>query len=767
MIEEMKQLLANRGNDDDAVAPVFFRLVSEPDYVAMASLLKARPHIRVFDSLERQLQELVESSHPGRTLNPEERKALVEAHLGDVPMVEYGVWVYYPWNDTLVHMLDEEEFVNMRTNRNRYKITDDEQALLRTKRIGVIGLSVGQSVSLALAMERGCGELRIADFDELEITNLNRLRSGVQNLGLKKTVIVAREIAEIDPFLTVKCFHEGITEANLASFLLGEGKLDLLIDECDGIAVKLNCRIMARQHGIPVIMEASDRGTVDVERFDLEPNRPILHGYVDHLDLSAVTHLKTNEEKLPYILAFAGVETLSVRMKASAIEVGQSISTWPQLASAVVMGGGMVADVCRRLLLGQFHQSGRYFVDLEELIGDPKTQPARFDYRRKSLSEAEMMRAAARVPAFGSGGYAGVGEQLVMEVVRAATLAPSPGNNQPWKWYYDGGLLYLFHDIARSESLGDFDNMASYMTFGAAIENLKLKCGEVGLRVEERLFPLPDEPLLVAAFTLSPSKSINDELVDYIGRRVTNRKPGDGRQIGKGELVALRQSIAQYPDVALRLLSGRDDLIRLATIAGKADKLRLFIPQGHHELFEKELRRDVGDADGMKDGLDIRTLELSPKDEVGFRVARDPRAMKLIARWNLGKALENLSGNSVLASSSMGLITVPAFNPVNCIEAGRAIERLWLTAEKHAISLHPMLASVLHFARLRHGNGIGMPNDIQQEFRALEREFNDLFDIDPSVEVPLFLFRLFKGVEPTVRSLRMDLKNVFFSKDSQ
>jgi tRNA A37 threonylcarbamoyladenosine dehydratase len=62
-----------------------------------------------------------------------------------------------------------------------------------------MGLSVGQSVSLALAMERSFGELRIADFDELDLSNINRIRTGVYNLKIQKTVIVAREIAEIDP----------------------------------------------------------------------------------------------------------------------------------------------------------------------------------------------------------------------------------------------------------------------------------------------------------------------------------------------------------------------------------------------------------------------------------------------------------------------------------------------------------------------------------------------------------------------------------------
>ncbi|MGI4022069.1 MAG: ThiF family adenylyltransferase, partial [Janthinobacterium lividum] len=318
---------------NDIYQPTFFRLNQSEDKERYQLLLQSESTLYIHDEIEGQLRELIKSLNPSKKINSEQYPQLIEKHLDGQSIQNYGVWVFYPWNKNLIHLLDEEEFVEVRTNRNRYKITIEEQQKLKTKKVGVIGLSVGQSVSLTLAIERCFGELRIADFDELELSNLNRLRTGVHNLGLKKTVIVAREIAEIDPFLKVTCFHNGITEDNIEEFLLANGKLDVLIDECDGVDIKLKCRIEAKKHQIPVLMEASDRGTVDVERFDLEPNRPLLHGYIEHLDVSKFSTLTTNEQKLPYILAFAGIETLSVRMKASAVEVGQTISTWPQLAS--------------------------------------------------------------------------------------------------------------------------------------------------------------------------------------------------------------------------------------------------------------------------------------------------------------------------------------------------------------------------------------------------------------------------------------------------
>jgi hypothetical protein len=44
--------------------------------------------------------------------------------------------------------------------------------------------------------------------------------------------------------------------------------------------LKILLREKARALRLPVLMETSDRGMLDVERFDLEPDRPILYGKV-------------------------------------------------------------------------------------------------------------------------------------------------------------------------------------------------------------------------------------------------------------------------------------------------------------------------------------------------------------------------------------------------------------------------------------------------------------------------------------------------------
>ena len=350
----------------DLFRPEFFRLAVPADRDRLRELLKRCPTLVVHDELLSQLGELVRALNPSVKFGKPELAEAAKAHLGTTPSEDYGVWVYYPWSGRLVHLLDEAEFALVRTDRNRNKITSEEQALLSTKKVGVIGLSVGQSVCITLALERTFGELRIADFDTLDLSNLNRIRSGVHLLGERKAVNVAREIAEIDPFLKVTPYFEGVHEGNIEDFLTNGGKLDLLVEECDSVAVKIIARQHAKAHRIPVVMDTSDRGLIDVERFDLEPDRPILHGLVNEVvtDRSAFTD---DTARIRAAMRMAG-DHLSPRMRASMPEIGRTLCTWPQLGSHVVAGGAHAADVTRRVLLGEDQPSGRWYVDLGELL---------------------------------------------------------------------------------------------------------------------------------------------------------------------------------------------------------------------------------------------------------------------------------------------------------------------------------------------------------------------------------------------------------------
>jgi hypothetical protein len=206
-----------------------------------------------------------------------------------------------------------------------------------------------------------------------------------------------------------------------------------------------------------------------------------------------------------------------------------------------------------------------------------------------------------------------------------------------------------------------------------------------------------------------------------------------------------------------------DDIAKIADITGEAEKLRMFIPRGHRDLFYSEIRWDKESAERTKDGLDVRTLDLEPKDAIGFKVIKDERAIELVNEWDMGAALENMTRKLVATSSAVCLVKGPGFTPEYCVQAGRATQRAWLVAEKNKLAVQPVMSAIFHFARLVHGRGESMPEKIQKKFNELHSEFIKLFGVSSTPEEPLFLFRLCFAEEPKVRSLRLNIDEVYCS----
>lgn len=358
-----------RGDTDarESWQPVLFDLVCAPDRIGVQNLIDSGEVREIMDTIEDQLKELVTSREPRLRSLPEAVERAVAEQLAGIDPDEYGTWVWYPWSGRLVHLLPREEFRLVRTDRNRGRIDRAQQRRLLGCRVGVVGLSVGSSAALTFAMEGIGGSFKLADFDSLSVSNLNRLRAGVQHLGLNKCVLAARQMLEIDPWLDIEIYPGGLTDATMEEFFTGgAGPIDLLVEECDTPYVKVAAREHARALGIPVVMDANDRGLLDVEGFDLEPDRPLLHGLLGGTTSGDLVDL-THEEMVDVILTMVDRERISPELTASIAEIGTTLSSWPQLASGVALGGALTAEAARRILLGQPRPSGRFYTDLEIL----------------------------------------------------------------------------------------------------------------------------------------------------------------------------------------------------------------------------------------------------------------------------------------------------------------------------------------------------------------------------------------------------------------
>ena len=646
-------------------------------------------------------------------------------------------WVYYPWRRAVVRLLGPRGFEVLRLNRNHNKITKREQSRLRALRVGVIGASAGHSIAHALALEGLCGELRIADFDHIELHNLNRIPTGVVDLGVNKAVALARRIAEVDPYLKLEVFTEGVTMDNVRHFLDG---LDLLVEECDSLDVKVMVRERARELGIPVIMETSDRGVLDVERFDLEPERPIFHGLLGELDSTILAGL-TTEQKNPIVLQILGAEDVSARAAASALELGTTVSGWPQLASEVTLGGATVATAVRRFGLGKELPSGRVRIDLDEILDS--LHPVRVEASlREGLSSPPPTDPPLR------------SDDPVELIVDAARRAPSGGNVQPWKFSVEGDAIHFFADTS-SSSVMDIQHRGTYLAIGAALFNARVMAASLRRLGSVQLFPDRARPELVATMTLGQGMDPEiEQLRELIFTRSANRRMGVPGEVSD-ETMTLLQRAVEKEGVGVKLASKREDLLAHATMLGEADRWRYLLPNVHHDMM-KELR--IPGRDELTTGLDVRTLELDPATLSLMSLLGRSDVMDNLREWRGGKLLEMRSKIAVATSSALAVVTVPRTEPLWYVRAGAAMERLWMVAEGAGLSVQPV--SPLYLYANDEADMIGLAGERRaDELLQHAENYRALWHLGPFDAMAMVL-RLFYSPPPSVRSIRRPLHEV-------
>jgi molybdopterin/thiamine biosynthesis adenylyltransferase len=643
-------------------------------------------------------------------------------------------WAYFPWRRAVVSVLGPRAYRRVRLDRNRNLITAEEQDHLSEMRIGVVGLSVGHAIAHTLATQGLCGELRLADFDDLELSNLNRVPATVFDVGINKATAAARRIAEIDPYLDLRVIDAGLTPDNVDGFLDG---LDIVVEECDSLDMKALVREVARARRQPVLMATSDRGLVDVERFDLEPERPIFHGLLGDIDTTALAGL-TNREKIPHVLRIIDAASLSARGAASLIEVGHSLSTWPQLAGDVALGATAVAEAVRRIGLGEPLSSGRVRVDVGVALDDLTDPAAQRDDRRSDHDWADDR--AADEPS-----------DVVGAVVAAAIRAPSGGNAQPW--YIEPERDAVIVSVApEHKSTIDVGFRGSAVAVGAAVFNARVAAAAKGVLGPVDFSESDGRSPLQATVRLTGDGDADlARLYPWVAKRETNRHHGTAAAMS-AETVQALESAARQEGARLELLTTREDIERAANLFAAADRIRYLTPRLHAEM-ASELRWP-GEG-SLESGIDVRSLELDAGGLLMLDILRRPDVMSMLAEWDAGAALGADTRARVAASSALAVVIAKGRTLTDYARGGAAAEAVWIQAQDRGLAVQP-ISPVFLYAHtddeLRE-----LSPAFAASLRDLQTEFRKLARTAPG-EAHVLALRLASAPATSVRSRRRGLE---------
>jgi hypothetical protein len=128
----------------------------------------------------------------------------------------------------------------------------------------------------------------------------------------------------------------------------------------------------------------------------------------------------------------------------------------------------------------------------------------------------------------------------VLNLVRAAVLAASAHNTQPWLFEITPTRIDLFADLPRNIGTIDPLRRELHLSLGCALENLVLAARPNGKAVEVTALPDPADRTHIARIELRDAPASSSALFEAIPNRHTNRYAYDNRPLTQSTLDTLR-----------------------------------------------------------------------------------------------------------------------------------------------------------------------------------------------------------------------------------
>jgi molybdopterin-synthase adenylyltransferase len=152
---------------------------------------------------------------------------------------------------------------------------EGQQALIQSHALIVGAGGLGSPVALYLAAS-GVGKLTICDFDEVDLTNLQRqIIHTTQSVGINKAVSAQQTIYEINPEVEVMTVQQKSSEAEMSELVM---QADVVIDCSDNFATRYMLNHLCFIFKKPLVSGAAVKFEGQITVFDFRnDNTPCYH----------------------------------------------------------------------------------------------------------------------------------------------------------------------------------------------------------------------------------------------------------------------------------------------------------------------------------------------------------------------------------------------------------------------------------------------------------------------------------------------------------
>jgi nitroreductase len=264
--------------------------------------------------------------------------------------------------------------------------------------------------------------------------------------------------------------------------------------------------------------------------------------------------------------------------------------------------------------------------------------------------------------------------------------APSIHNTQPWSWQLAADGLRLRADRTRQLGVADPDGHSLLVSCGAALHLTEVGLLAQGWQVATTLFPDRADPDALALFQVSGRTEPDPDAIadaDAALARHSDRRPFAAHEI-PAELVDELEAITSDPTARLHFPTQEDQRINLAVAVSWADRV-----ERDDEAYKAEVNRWLRDPDvhAMVDGVPVDAIPHVPDDS--------PRHTDVPLRdFEVGVTGRLLIERDVDEKPMIGVILTDFDNAIDQLQAGRAMMRLMLAAERRGLSTCPLSQAV-------------------------------------------------------------------------
>jgi hypothetical protein len=145
----------------------------------------------------------------------------------------------------------KEEFYKMLWFRSSMVFTDKEKELIQNARVAIVGVGGTGGIASEQLVRGGVGNITLVDPDIFELTNINRQHfCTISTIGMKKVEAGKKRLLDVNPFVNIELFKEGINKDNAREIVSG---VDIIIDASDNKSAHYPLHRLAKELKVPVI----------------------------------------------------------------------------------------------------------------------------------------------------------------------------------------------------------------------------------------------------------------------------------------------------------------------------------------------------------------------------------------------------------------------------------------------------------------------------------------------------------------------------------